>query len=152
MTLEERIFSEYGQAMKAKNTIKSSILSLVRAEIMNTAMKKNKPKLDDAEIVAVIKKQVKQHEDSISQFKQGNRQDLVEKEEKELLILKAYVPAEISADEVKKIVDEAIAATGAEGVKDMGKVMKEVLAKTSGQADGKMVSELVREKLSPKPA
>ncbi len=151
MTLEERIFSEYGQAMKAKDTVKSSILSLVRAEIMNAALKKNKPKLEEPEIVAVIKKQVKQHEDSIAQFKQGNRADLVEKEERELSILKAYLPAEMSAEDVKKIVEEAVTATGAQGIKDMGKVMKEVLARTGGQADGKLVSDLVREKLS-KPA
>jgi uncharacterized protein YqeY len=115
---------------------------------MSAALKKNKNNLDDAEIIVVIKKQIKQHEDSIQQFSAGNRQDLVEKETKELAILKAYVPPELSPEEVKKAVEQAITDCAASGPRDMGKVMKEVLAKTGGQADAKLVSDLVREKLS----
>jgi hypothetical protein len=95
----------------------------------------------------VVKKLIKQHQDSIEQFKAGGRLDLVEKEEKELGFLRAYLPPELSEAEVKKIVDEAVAATGATGIKDMGKVMKEVLARAAGQADAKLVSELVKARL-----
>jgi uncharacterized protein YqeY len=94
---------------------------------------------------------VKQHEDSIEQFTKGNRPDLVEKEKKELEILKAYLPEELSPEVIKKIIEEAVTATGAIGIKDMGKVMKEVNAKVAGKADGKTVSDLVKERLS-KPA
>ena len=98
-------------------------------------------------MIYVIRKQVKQRQDSIEQFTKGGRADLAEKEEKELQILKAYLPAEISCEELEKIVNEAIASTGAAGIKDMGKVMKEVLAKTGGQSDSKTVSDTVKEKL-----
>ncbi|HTY45091.1 MAG TPA: GatB/YqeY domain-containing protein [Patescibacteria group bacterium] len=146
--LEEKILNDYKEAMKSKDTVKSSILSFLRAEIMNAALKKSKNSLDDAEIIVVIKKQIKQHEDSIQQFTAGNRQDLVEKETRELAILKAYVPPELSVDQIRQAVAQAIIDCAASGPRDMGKVMKEVLAKTAGQADGKLVSDLVREKLS----
>lgn len=146
--LEEKILNEYKEAMKSRDSVKSSVLSFLRAEFMNTAVAKKKNSLDDSEAVAVIKKQIKQHQDSIEQFKKGNRVDLAEKEEKELQILKTYLPPELSAEEVKKIIEEAVSSTGASTIKDMGRVMKEVTAKVSGQADGKLVSDLVRERLS----
>lgn len=146
--MEEKIFNDYKQAMKARDSLKSSVLSCLRAEIMNAALAKKKDKLDDNEILAVIKKQVKQHQDSIGQFKKGNRDDLVEKETMELEILQAYLPAQISEAELAKIVDEAIVSTAAIGPKDMGKVMKEVMAKAGSSADSKMVSDLVKIKLS----
>jgi len=149
--LEEKITNDYKEAMKAKDAIKSSILSLVRAEMMNAAIAKKKKQLDDEDILSVIRKQVKQHQDSIEQFKKGNRQDLVDKEEKELEILKGYLPAEMPAAELNKIIDEAIASTAASGMKDMGKVMKEVGSKVAGRADSKTVSDLVKLRLS-KPA
>ena len=146
--LEEKILNDYKAAMKARDNIKSSLLSCLRAEFMNTALSKKKDKLDDAEIIAVIKKSVKQHQESITQFTQGNRLDLVEKEEKELVILKTYLPPELSETEIKKIIDEVVAEINASGIKDMGKVMKEVNAKIAGKADGRLVSDLVKAKLS----
>ena len=146
--LEERILTDFKEAMKNKETARVSTISFLRAQLSYTALEKNKKSLDDAECIAVIKKLIKQHQDSIEQFKAGGRQDLVEKEEKELEYLNVYLPAQMSEAEVKKIVDEAVAATGAAGIKDMGKVMKEVLAKTAGQADGKLVSDLVKARLS----
>ena len=148
MTLEEKILNDYKEAMKAKDTIKTSVLSFLRAEMINTATAKKKAKLDDPEVVSVIKKQIKQRQDSIEQYTLGNRLDLADKEAKELVILKEYLPPEMPADEIKKIIEEVIAATQAAGIKDMGKVMKEVNAKVAGQADGKLVSDLVRERLS----
>lgn len=146
--LEEKILNDYKEAMKKKDTIKSSTLSLLRAEIINVAIAKNKKALDDSEAIVVIKKQVKQHQDSIEQFKNGNRLDLADKETKELEVLKSYLPAQLPTEEIRKLIEEAIASTGAKDPKDMGKVMKEVNVKIAGRADGKLVSDLVREKLS----
>ena len=149
--LEEKIFNDYKEAMKNRDTLKTSVLSFLRASLINVAIEKKKKNLDDNDAVAVIKKQVKQRQDSIEQFQKGNRPDLAEKEIKELAILKAYLPEELSADEVKKIIEEAVSSSGASDMKDMGRVMKEVNARIAGKADGKLISDLVKEKLS-KPA
>jgi len=146
--LQEKITNDYKEAMKSKDALKVSTLSFLRAAIQNLAIEKKKEKLDDKDIIPVIKKQVKQRQDSIEQFKKGNRDDLVQKEAKELEILKTYLPEELPADELKKIIEEAIASTGASSPKDMGKVIKEVMEKVAGRADGKVVSGLVKEKLS----
>ena len=146
--LEEKIMNDYKEAMKAKDSLRSSALSFLRAQMMNAAIDKKKKILDDVEAIAVIKKQIKQRQDSIEQFTKGNRMDLVEKETKELAILKSYLPPELGEEEVKKVIEEAVAQLGAAGLKDMGKVMKEVQAKLAGQADGKLVSELVKQRLS----
>ncbi len=145
--LEGKIFDDYKQALKEKDAIKSSVLSFLRAEIMNTVIAKKKKELDDSEVVTIIRKQIKERLDSIEQFKKGNRQDLADKETKELEILKGYLPEELPVDEIKKIIEEAILLTGAASIKDMGKVMKEVTAKIAGRADGKAISDLVRGRL-----
>lgn len=149
--LEEKILNDYKEAMKNRDTLKSSVLSFLRADMMNFALAKKKEKLDDSEVISAIKKQIKQRQDSIEQFTKGARLEMAEKEKKESEILKTYLPAELSADEIKKVIEEAIASTNAQGIKDMGRVMKEVTAKVSGQADGKLVSGLVRERLSKPP-
>ena len=146
--LEEKILSDYKEAMKSRDTMKSSVLSFLRADMMNLAVAKKKKVLDDSEVITVIKKQIKQHQDSIEQFTKGIRLEMAEKEKQELEILKTYLPPEISSDEIKKVIEEVVAATGSSGMKDMGKVMKEVNLKIAGQADGKLVSDLVRERLS----
>lgn len=149
MTLEEKILNDFKDAMKAKDQLKVSTLSFLRAQFNYLALEKKKNALDDADCVAAIRKSIKQHQDSIEQFKAGSRQDLADKEAKELEILKVYLPAEMSSDELKKIIDEAIVSIGAAGVRDMGRVIKEVMAKTGGSADGKMVSEMVKLRLAP---
>lgn len=146
--LEEKILNDYKEAMKSRDTLKSSVLSFLRADMMNLAVAKKENKLDDSEAISVIKKQIKQRQDSIEQFTKGARLEMAEKEKKELEILKKYLPPELSAEEIKKIIDEVVVSTGAQGMKDMGKVMKELSAKVAGQADGKLVSDLVRERLS----
>lgn len=146
--LEEKVLNDYKEAMKSRDSVKSGILSFLRAQFMNLAVEKKKNNLDDGECLVVIKKLVKQHQDSIDQFKAGGRQDLVDKEVREMGILKAYLPAELSAEEIKKVVEEAVNLTSASGIKDMGKVMKEAMAKLAGQADNKTVSDLVKERLS----
>jgi len=146
--LEERILNDYKEAMKSRDTLKSSVLSFLRADMLNQATAKKKNNLDDPEIIAVIKKQIKQRQDSIEQFTKGNRLEMAEKEKKELEMLKVYLPAELSAEQVKALIEEAVIATGASGMKDMGRLMKELAVKTAGCADGKLVSELVRQRLS----
>ena len=146
--LEERIFNDYKAAMKARDTSKASVLSFLRADIINVAIAKKKAKLDDNEIIGVVRKQIKARQDSIEQFSKGNRQDLADKESRELEVLKLYLPKELPQEEINQIIQEAISSTQAIGPKDMGRVMKEVMAKVAGQADSKVVSDLVKEKLS----
>lgn len=146
--LEEKIMNDYKEAMKARDAIKSSLLSCLRAEFMNSALAKKKDKLDDNDSIAVIRKQIKQHQDSIEQFKKGNRDDLAQKEIKELAILESYLPAQMPEAELNKIIDEIIVAIAASGLKDMGKVMKEATAKVGPGADSKLISDLVKSKLT----
>jgi uncharacterized protein YqeY len=146
--LEDKIINDYKEAMKAKDSLKSSVLSFLRAELINVATAKKKKNLEDNDVIAVIRKQIKSRQDSIEQFTKGARLDLADKETKELGILKTYLPVEMSPDEIKKIIEEAVVALSAQGMKDMGKVMKEVGAKIAGKADPKLVSDLVKERLS----
>src|SRR5580698_11299225 len=112
MLLEDKISQDYVQAMKARDSFRSSVLSFLRAQIKNVKVDKRLEQVPDEEVISVIKKQIKQRQDSISQFTSGGRTDLAEKEEKELVILKKYLPAEMSAEQLKKIVDEVVASTG----------------------------------------
>jgi hypothetical protein len=146
--LVEKIFDDYKEAMKARDSLRSSVLSFLRADMLNQATAKKKDKLDDAEVIVVIKKQIKQRQDSIEQFTSGGRLEAAEKEKKESEILKSYLPAEMPLEEIKRLIEEAVVATGASGMKDMGRLMKELTVKIAGQADGKLVSDLVRQKLS----
>ncbi|MDP2939200.1 MAG: GatB/YqeY domain-containing protein [Candidatus Omnitrophota bacterium] len=146
--LEDKILEDYKIAMKQKDTLKASILNYLRSEMNYYAIEKKKDKLEDQDIIAVIKKQVKSHQDSIEQFEKGNRADLAEKEKKELEILKSYLPQELSEAELKNIVEEVINSFPDATIKDMGKIMKEIMVKTAGRADGKLVSELVRQRIN----
>jgi uncharacterized protein len=148
MTFSEKIMADFKEAMKTRDSVRVSVLSFLRAQMAYAALEKKKDLLDEADIIAVIKKLVKQHQDSIEQFAKGGRPDLVEKEEKELLVLKGYLPQEMALEELSALIEQAIRDTGSAGIKDMGKVMKEVMAKTAGRADSKTVSEKVKEKLS----
>lgn len=147
--LADKIFEDYKEAMKSRDALKSSVLSFLRADMLNLATAKKKDKLDDAEIISVVKKQVKQRQDSIEQFTKGGRAEAAEKEKKELEILKSYLPAEMPVEEIKRLIEEAIIATGASSMKDMGRLMKELTAKISAGADGKLVSDLVKQRLTP---
>ena len=146
--LEEKILNDFKQAMKQKDSVKVSTLSFLRGQLGYAALEKKKDKLDDADCLAVIKKLLKQHQDSIEQFTAGGRLDLAEKETKELEILKEYVPAQMPTEELIRIIEEAVKSSGASGMKDMGNVMKEVRSRAEGRADGKLISDLVRERLS----
>jgi uncharacterized protein len=146
--LEGKILNDYKEAMKKRDALKSSVISFLRAEMINLATAKKKGALDDTEVVSVIKKQIKQRKDSIELFTKGGRREMAEKEEKEMEILKSYLPPELSCEEILKIVEEVIAQTKSSSLKDMGKVIKEVNIRIASQADGKVVSEIVRERLS----
>jgi len=148
MTLEEKILNDYKQALKSRDKTKASALSFLRSHLMNQAIALKKKFLEDKEVISVIKKMVKQHQDSIEQFKQGGREDLVTKETQELEILKDYLPPELLSDEIKQIIEEVVNQLQAQGMKDMGRVMKEAMARLASQADGKLVSDLVKQKLS----
>lgn len=145
--LEDKIASDFKESMKARDQLRTQTISFLRSELKYYAIDKKAEKLDDADVLVVIKKLIKQRQDSIAQFEKGGRLDLVEKEKKELQILKSYMPQEMSAQEVTKIVDEVIAGMGALTPKDMGRVMKEVMGRTKGLADNKLVSDTVRQKL-----
>ena len=146
--LEEKILEDYKQALKAKDAEKVSTISFLRSQMKNLAIDKRQNALTDEDVISVLRKLVKQRRDSIEQFKAGNRQDLVEKEAKELEILLAYLPQQVSDEKMKEIIEEVVRATGATSIQDMGKVMKELMAKFAGRSDNKLVSELVRQRLT----
>ncbi len=145
--LSKRIDDDLIGAQKNKDAAKVSTLRLLKSAMHNISIAK-KDKLGEDDIIAVIKREAKQRKDSIEKFKLGNRQDLVQIEEAELKILKAYLPEEIDSEELLAIVKESISETGASSSTDMGKVIKLVLAKVKGRADGKAVSIMVNRELA----
>ena len=147
MTLVERIAKDMTEAMKAREQGRLSALRMVKAALMNGEVSKGRP-LEEAEAQQVLASLIKQRRDSIEQFRGAGRTDLVEKESAELAILELYAPPPVSAADLEQAVDTAIRETGAAGPKDMGRVMKSVMAALTGRSiDGKAVNELVRRKL-----
>jgi len=134
-------------AMKSQESTKLGCLRMLIAEIKKKEIDKRSP-LDESEIQKVIGTLIKQRNESVIAFEKGGRADLVEKEKEEIAILKAYLPEQLSESEILAIVESAVAETQAKTAADMGKVMKAVLAKVAGRADGKLVNDLVRKKLS----
>lgn len=147
MTLEEKIMADYKESMKSRDASRTQTISFLRSELKYCAIDKKKEKLDDSDVAVVLKKLIKQRQDSIAQFEKGARMDLVQKEKAELAILKAYLPQELSEAALSKIIDEVVLAAGASNMRDMGRVMKDVMAETQGRADSKLTSDLVRKKL-----
>lgn len=145
--LQERINNDLKQAMKSKDALKTSCLRMIIADIKNTSIAKQK-ELKDEDIIEVLQRQAKQHKDSIEGFKKGNRQDLVDKESKELEIIQGYLPKQLSPEEIADIVKEAIKEISAKDKKDIGKVMGIVMPKVKGRVDGKLVNRIVVEHLS----
>lgn len=142
--LHEQLNKDYVTAMKARDTVKSATLNFLRAQIKNVVIDKKVEILDDESVITVIKKQIKQRQDSIEQFDKAGRQELVEKEKAEMAILKSYLPAELTEEELKAMVKDAIKEVQASSVKDMGRVIKAVQEKTKGSADNRVVSEIVK--------
>ena len=144
--LLNRLQNEMKEALKSKNKERLSVIRMLISEIKKEQIDKKK-ELSDDEIIKIIQRYAKQRKDAIEQYKRANRQDLVEKEEKELNIVLEFLPKQLSREELEKIIDECINEVGATSLKDMGKVMKAVLERVKGRADGKVVSEIVRKRL-----
>jgi len=148
MGLEERLIDEMKQAMKANDKLRLSTIRMIRTAIKNREIEERK-KLDDTVILKVIQGMVRKGEESVEQFKLGRRMDLVEKETKEIEILKSYLPQPLSQEEILRIIDQTIEETQASSLKDLGKVMKSVMPKLGGRAEGALINQLVKERLSP---
>lgn len=146
MSLRQRLTDEMKEAMKAKAELKLSVIRMIRSAVKNRDIEQ-KQELDDQGISEVVASLVKQRRESIRMFKEAGRDDLVAKEEQELAILLDFLPQQLSHEEVAALVDKAIAESGAQGSRDMGKVMKALMPHVSGRADGKLVSDLVKAKL-----
>lgn len=135
-------------AMRAKDTLRLSVLRMMKSAVKNKEIEKMKP-LDESEVLSVLSTLVKQRKDSVDQFRRGGREELAQKEEAEIKIIEEYLPAAASEDDIRKAIEEAVQETGASSIKDMGKVMKAALARLAGKsADGARVSQMVKEKLS----
>ena len=147
MSMNDQVGADITAAMKARDASRLSALRMLKAAMMNKSVEKGRD-LDDAEVLQVAASLVKQRRDSIEQFTNAGRTDLVDKETAELTVLQAYLPAAATPEEINAAVAEAIAETGASSPKDMGKVMKAVMPKLAGKnADGKAVNEAVRRTL-----
>lgn len=147
MSLKQRIDEDLKKAMKARDPVALSATRLLKAEITHREIGLGRD-LDDAEVLKVVDKQLRQRKDAAEQFRAGNRPELAANEEKEGAFLEAYLPRRLGDEELEKLVDAAIAEAGAKSVRDMGAVMKAALTKAQGRADGKSVSEIVKKKLS----
>lgn len=147
MTLAEQINQDYIIAYKSKDEAKSSLLRLLKSSLQNAQIAK-KNELTDEEIFKLIQSEIKQRQDAIIEYKKGDRSDLADKDEAEITILKAYLPTELSDEELEKLVAEAISATSAQSQADFGKVMAAVMPKIVGRATGDKVSSVVKKLLS----
>ncbi len=147
--LEDKIYQDYIQALKAKDKQKRSYLSLIRADLKNQAINLKKEKLDDSDTLAVLKKAQKRLQDAKESIIQSQRTDLLQDLEKELKILSEYLPEPLTDAELSKIVNQVIGELKACSMKNMGQVMKEVLSQVGVRADSKKVSNMVKERLSP---
>lgn len=148
MALKEKIAKDYNEALKTRDERKLSALRLLRTEIKKREVSGKKKELGDEEVRESIATFVKQRRESIRLFREGQRLDLVEKEEAELEVLLSYLPKPLSPAEIETLIDQVIGEIQPTGPKDHGKVMKAVMARVAGQADGKAVSEIVKQKLS----
>jgi uncharacterized protein YqeY len=149
MTLAQRIDTDLKDAMRAKETTKLGVLRMLKSALKYAAIEKSgaEAELDEAETTQVIRKQVKQRQDSIESFEKGDRAELAAKEKSELAILQQYLPAAMSAEDLARIVQETIAEVGATSRAQMGAVMKALGAKVAGRADGKTLSQEVQRQL-----
>jgi len=150
MTLQERVDLDLKEAMRAKDTTKLGVLRMLKSAFTYAAIAKSGPEgqLSDTDATQVIRKQVKQRQDSIESFEKGGRAELADKEKEELSILNAYLPQAMSPDELAKLVRETIAEVGATSKAQMGAVMKALQAKVAGRVDGKTLSAEVQKQLS----
>ena len=147
MSLKERLKEDMKAALKAKDKEKLSVIRMLQALIKNAEIDK-RGELTDEEIVSLLMKYAKQRRESIELYEKGGRQDLVEKERRELQIVESYLPKQMSEEEIRELVKKVIEEVGATSPKDMGKVMQAVMPKVKGRADGSVVNKIVRELLA----
>jgi uncharacterized protein YqeY len=147
MSLNQRLNDAMKEAMKAKETLRLSTIRLIRAAIKNREIEVRE-ELDDPAVIDILSSLVKQRKESAQVYRENERPDLAAKEEAELVILQEFLPAQLSEEEVLAMIEAAIAETGAASARDMGRVMKIVSVRTKGRADGKRVSDLVKERLA----
>ena len=146
MGLREKIDADTKAALKSGEKDKVSTLRMLNAALKNKQIDKRRP-LTEEEVIETVRSLIKQRKDSIEQFAKGGRQDLVDKETAEVAVLEMYLPQQLAREELEAMVRDAISQTGAQGAKDMGKVMKALIPMVGGRADGKLVSELVKNAL-----
>ena len=147
MNLENKIQQDLKEAMKSGDRFKVDTLRGLIAQIKDEKIKLRPKELEEKDVLAVLNRAVKRRKEAIELYRQGNRQDLVDKEQKELEIIQQYLPESLSKEEILKFVEDAISEVQAASIKDMGKVMGVVMKKVQGRADGKEVQQLVRERL-----
>ncbi|HKZ18116.1 MAG TPA: GatB/YqeY domain-containing protein [Geobacteraceae bacterium] len=147
MALRDKLVDEMKTAMKARDDVRLSAIRMVRSSVKNREIDLGK-ELDDPEIIQVIATLAKQRRESIKLFHEAGRSDLVLKEERDLAVLLDFLPKQLSNDEIAEIVAKAITESGAQGPRDMGKVMKIVMSQVSGRAEGEAVNQIVRSMLS----
>lgn len=144
--MQETIDADTKEALKSGAKERLSTLRMLNAALKNRQIERRRP-LTEEEVVETVRSLVKQRRDSVEQFAKGGRQDLVDKETAEIAVLEAYLPRQLSPEELDAMVKDAVARTGASGAKDMGKVMKALTPVVGGRADGKLLSELVKKTL-----
>lgn len=148
MEIREKILNDMKSAMREKDQVRLDTIRFLQAAIKNREIECRPNAITKDDVIGVIKKLVKQRKESIEQYQSAQRQDLVDKESAELKILETYLPAQLSREQIEVIVTETIAELNATSIKQMGAVMKTVIAKTQGSADNKLVSEVIKAKLS----
>lgn len=148
MSLRDRLTEDLKLAMKSRDQLRVDVIRMIKAAILNKEVELKKD-LDDAEMSRVMTALIKQRRESVEQFEKAQRSELAEKERREITIIEAYLPEALSAQQLEELVASVIIETGAQSLKDMGAVMKAVMARLAGQAvDGKQISDLVRAKLT----
>ena len=146
--IKQKLTDDLKQAMRSGDKGKTSVLRLLMAAIQNAEIAARQTTLDDQDLLGIIAKEVRKHKESITAFKQGNRDDLVAQEEAEMAILKEYLPQQISREEIIAAARQSISEVGAQGPGDKGKVMSHLIPQLKGRADGREVNEVVTELLS----
>jgi uncharacterized protein len=147
-TLKERVDAELKDAMRSKNELTTSVLRMLKSAIKYKEVEPGGKPLDDQAVLQVISTLIKQRRDSVEQFRAGGRPELADKEEKEIALLQAYLPSQLTPEQLAAEVKAAIAATGARSPKDMGAVMKALMPKVQGKAEGKAISDEVKAQLA----
>ena len=148
-TIKDRLQEDWKTALKARDKFTASVISTAKASLLIVEKTDNR-KLEDDEVISILAKEVKQRREAMLEFEKGNRQDLVDQNKAEIEILLKYLPQQLNEDEIKQIVKDSAQELGAISIKDMGKVMSAVNPKTLGKADGKLVSQIVKEYLNNK--